>query len=196
MANITDETRDSGLKDKAGSMVEQTGEKAQETVGQLREQGRTRMREQLDQRTTQAGGQVRSFSEALRTSGQQLREQGKSGPAGFAEQAAQRLEGLGGYLEQTDGERMLNDVEDFARRRPWMIAGIGAAVGFAASRFLKASSEGRYQASGRSTMYSGSGQGYGYGSSTRAESAAYGAGRGLDVEADRPLSRETVDPAR
>ena len=39
---------------------------------------------------------------------------------------------------------MLRDVEDFARRRPWIVAGIGLAAGLAASRFLKASSERRY----------------------------------------------------
>ena len=31
-----------------------------------------------------------------------------------------------------------------ARQRPWMVAGLGLMVGLAASRFLKASSERRY----------------------------------------------------
>ena len=191
MANITDESQKSGLTEKAGSMVEKTGEKAQETVGELREQGRSRMQEQLDQRTTQAGEQVRSFSEALRTSGEQLRTQGKSGPAGLADQAAQRLESLGGYLEQADGERLLHDVEDFARRRPWFLAGIGMVAGLAASRFLKASSEGRYRPSGAGHRNGGARRSPG-----SSDAGAYAVGTGLAHEADEPISRETAGPAR
>jgi len=44
-------------------------------------------------------------------------------------------------------ERLLADVERFARRKPWMAGAIGTSIGFMASRFLKASSEGRYQSS-------------------------------------------------
>ena len=62
----------------------------------------------------------------------------------MTEGAADRIERFGGYLEQTSGDELLRDVEDFARRRPWMVAGIGLVVGLAASRFLKASSERRY----------------------------------------------------
>ena len=42
---------------------------------------------------------------------------------------------------------MLHDLETFGRRRPWSMVAAGVAVGFAASRFLKASSRNRYEAS-------------------------------------------------
>ena len=58
------------------------------------------------------------------------------------------MERLGGYLEQTNGDHLLRDAEDFARRRPWMVAGMGLVAGLAASRFLKASSERRYESFG------------------------------------------------
>jgi hypothetical protein len=61
--------------------------------------------------------------------------------------AADRLEQLGGYLERVDGRSMLDDVERFARTRPWVVAGVAAAAGFAASRVLRASSESRYDRS-------------------------------------------------
>ena len=38
------------------------------------------------------------------------------------------------------------DAEDFGRRQPWALAAASVAAGFAASRFLKASSRQRYQA--------------------------------------------------
>lgn len=52
---------------------------------------------------------------------------------------------MGGYLTEADADRMLRDAEDFGRRQPMAVLGIGLAVGFVASRFLKASSQRRYQ---------------------------------------------------
>jgi len=37
------------------------------------------------------------------------------------------------------------DVEDFGRRQPLAVVGLGMALGFVASRFVKASSRERYQ---------------------------------------------------
>jgi hypothetical protein len=75
----------------------------------------------------------------------QLREQGKEGPAKLAQQAADRTERLGSYLEESDADRILSDIEQFARRNPWAVVAGGLAAGFVASRFLKASSSDRYQ---------------------------------------------------
>ena len=137
-----------------GSTASQAQEKAQQAADQAREKAqegaekaRQGLRGQVEQRSTQAGQQVRSQSDDIRTVAQQLREQGKDGPAKIADQAADRAERLGGYLESSDADRIIHDVEDFARRNPWAIALGGLAVGFAASRMLKASSSDRYHGS-------------------------------------------------
>jgi hypothetical protein len=78
---------------------------------------------------------------------EQLREQGSSTPAQIADQASQRVERLGNYLSESDPDKLLSDVEDFARRQPWIVLGAGVALGVTAARFLKASSRDRYQAS-------------------------------------------------
>ena len=62
-------------------------------------------------------------------------------------------ERLGGYLSDSSADRILSDVEDFGRRQPLAVIGLGVAVGFVASRFLKASSRERYQ--GRFSSASG-----------------------------------------
>jgi hypothetical protein len=108
-------------------------------------QARSRLRDQIDQRSTQAGEQVQSTAQDVRSLAEQLRGQGKDTPAGVAEQVADRAESFGSYLRDADGERLLRDVEDVARRQPWLVAAGGLALGFAASRFLKASSSRRYQ---------------------------------------------------
>ena len=94
------------------------------------------------------------MAQALRGSGEQLRNQGESGPAAtLAEGVAERMDRLGEYLQRADGDELLRDVERFARRRPWMIAGLGLLGGLAASRFLHASSGRRYSGSSSSAAY-------------------------------------------
>ncbi|MEA2467649.1 MAG: hypothetical protein QOJ57_1775 [Thermoleophilaceae bacterium] len=122
-------------------VTDQAKEKAQEAAGEAK----GRVREQVDQRSTDAGQQVSTTAGDLRSVGEELRKQGKDTPAKLAEQAAERTERLGSYLTESDADRILHDVEDFARRQPWAVVAGGLALGFAASRFMKASSSQRYQ---------------------------------------------------
>ncbi|HEX8086764.1 MAG TPA: hypothetical protein VF529_20925 [Solirubrobacteraceae bacterium] len=138
-------------REKAGEVAGQAQEKAQELAGQASEQAKQaagqakdRVREQLDQRSTQAGEQVAGQAGDIRSVAEQLREQGKDKPAELAEQAADRVERVGSYLRDNDADRILGDVEDFARQKPWLVIAGGIALGFAASRFVKASSQDRY----------------------------------------------------
>jgi hypothetical protein len=125
------------------SSTEQAKDKVHETAQQAAGQARGQLRKQVDERSTQAGEQVASTADDVRSVAQQLREQGKEQPAKFAEQAADRAERLGSYLKQADGEAILRDVEDFGRKQPWAVMVGGLAAGFLASRFLKASSSRR-----------------------------------------------------
>jgi hypothetical protein len=125
--------------------VREKAQVAQDTAKGALGQARSRLRDQVDQRSTQAGDQVQSAAQDVRNVAEQLRSQGKDTPARVAEQVADRAESFGSYLRDADGERLLRDVEDFARRQPWLVAAGGLALGVAASRFLKASSGRRYQ---------------------------------------------------
>ena len=126
------------------STGEQAKDKAQEAAGQAKEKAGAQLRAQVDQRSTEAGDRVSGIASDVRSVSEQLREQGKDQPAKLAEQAADRAERLGGYLRDNDADRILGDVEDFGRRQPWAVIAGGVAVGFLASRFLKASSTRRY----------------------------------------------------
>jgi ElaB/YqjD/DUF883 family membrane-anchored ribosome-binding protein len=179
MANTVEGTGQEGLAGQASAQVQEAASTAQEKAGELKEQGKNKLGATLDQRTNEAGVQARKMAQALRRSGEQLSNEGNGQQvAGLAEGVADQIERLGGYLEQASGGELVRDVEDFARRRPWMIAGMGLVAGLAASRFLKASSEHRY---GVSAQAGGGSSRYGYGVSQSS------GGR----SADEPRARES-----
>jgi ElaB/YqjD/DUF883 family membrane-anchored ribosome-binding protein len=118
---------------------------AQDKVKDGAQQAQSRAREQVDQRSTQAGEQVSATAQALRSTGEHLREQGQDPQAKAAEKVAHHADRVGRYLTESNADRMLSDAEDFGRRQPMAVVGVGIAVGFAASRFMKASSRKRYE---------------------------------------------------
>ena len=172
MSTTTQDTATEGLADQAKSGLEDAASTAQDKAVELKQQGRSKLRDTLDQRTTDVGGQALQAATVLRQSGSQLAQADSGGQqvAHLTQLAADQVEHLGTYLERASGEQLLRDAEDFARRRPWMVAGIGLVAGLAASRFLKASSERRYVAAGSNAASNG-----------HSYSTAPGAGRGAYV---------------
>jgi uncharacterized protein YjbJ (UPF0337 family) len=137
-----------GKLDEAKETAQQATQQAREQAGQATQQARHRASGMVDERSTQAGERVSQQADDIRTVAQQLREQGKEGPAKVAEQAADRTQRVGSYLRDSDADRILGDVERMARDNPWAVMIGGAALGFVASRFLKASSRQRFETSG------------------------------------------------
>jgi hypothetical protein len=139
-------TGDGGTTEQVKDQVQETAQVAQDKARGAMGQARGRLSEQVDQRSTQAGERVAGTASDVRSIAEELRNQGKDGPATLAEQVASQADRVGDYLKGASGDRILRDAEDFARRQPWLVAAGGLALGFAASRFLKASSSRRYQA--------------------------------------------------
>lgn len=129
------------MADSAKQVANQAQEQAQQVASKATDQLRT----QVDQRSTEAGEKVSSTASDIRSIGEELRTKGQDGPARLAEQAADRAERVGSWLKESDADRILSDVEDFGRRKPWALALGGLVLGAAASRFLKASSTQRYE---------------------------------------------------
>jgi hypothetical protein len=121
--------------------------RAEEATSDVRQQARTKVRDQLEQRSSEMGRQLTSVGDAVHQAAQKLREDGNASAADLTEQAGERLTRFAAYLEHADGDRMLRDLEDLGRRQPMLAAVGGLAVGFVASRFLKASSARRYHSS-------------------------------------------------
>lgn len=153
MTDMTQERRAPADGQKEQSTTEQAMQKVQETGGEVRQQMGEKVQElrtqagegirgQLDDRSTKAGEEVTTTADALRRVGHHLRQEGKTETAQYAERAAQPVERLGQYLTGADGDRLLRDAEQFARRRPWVAVMGGATLGFLVARFIKASNPG------------------------------------------------------
>ena len=132
------------VKERVDEGAQQIQQKASEAKVKTREQ----LRQQVDSRSTQAGEQMTRTGSALRQTAQQLRGDQQEQQAKILEGVAERTDRFGRYLTETDGDRMLRDVERMARQRPWLVAGSGMVLGFLAARFTKASSSRRYEAEG------------------------------------------------
>jgi hypothetical protein len=130
------------VKDQVREQAQAAQERARGAAGQTR----SRLRDQVDQRSTRAGERLAGTAADVRSVAEELRRQDKDTPARLAEQAAGQTDRVADYLKGASGERLLRDIEDFARRQPWAVAAGGLMLGFTASRFLKASSSRRYQA--------------------------------------------------
>lgn len=141
MTNVTAE------RNQPQSTTDQVKERVQDVADQAKSQTREQLRTQINQRSTQAGEQVSSTAQAMRKTSEHLRVEGKDSVAKVVDGVADRSERLGSYLTQADGDQILRDIEDIARRQPWLFVGGSAVVGFLASRFMKASSSNRYQGS-------------------------------------------------
>jgi hypothetical protein len=134
-----------GTSDQVKDQVRETAHVAQDKARGALGQARGRLSDQVDQRSTKAGEQIAGTASDVRSIAQELRSQGKDAPAKLAEQVADQADRVGDYLKGARGDRILGDVEDFTRRQPMLVAAAGLALGFAASRFLKASSSRRYE---------------------------------------------------
>jgi ElaB/YqjD/DUF883 family membrane-anchored ribosome-binding protein len=143
----------------AQGAVADVGEMVSEQATKVKGVGRRELRDQLNDRTAEVGGQARSLAEALRRSGSEV-QQGSEGAAvaQITSGMADRLERAGNYLERANGDEMLRDAERFIRSRPWILAGAAAAAGLVASRIVKASSERRYKTSSPTPLPVGRGQ--------------------------------------
>jgi hypothetical protein len=142
----------------AGDKVQEAADVVSTKAGEAADRGRGVVADQISQRSMQISDQIGSASETMRRAAEQARMEGNTQHARLADQAADRGERVKHYLDDVEPEQLLSDVEDFARRQPWVVAGVGLFVGFAVARSLKASSGRRYASRSYATRYQGNGE--------------------------------------
>jgi hypothetical protein len=80
--------------------------------------------------------------------------------AQVAEQAAERVERVSGYLREKDIDQLVREAEDFARRQPALFLGGAFALGVLGARFLKSSGKQANQGGGQGKQPEQPGTGY------------------------------------
>jgi ElaB/YqjD/DUF883 family membrane-anchored ribosome-binding protein len=147
----------SSTTEQAKEQAQHVADQAQDKASKVADEAQVRLREQVDQRSTDLGQQMTVTAKALRSSGNQLSQEGNPAVARAATKAADQAEHFGQYLRTADSDRILADVEQFGRENPWAVIAGGIVAGIVAARFLKASSGRRYDTVYRSPGYESAG---------------------------------------
>ena len=133
--------RDSGSTgDQLTRTAGQVTDQVQQQAGQVADRVQAMATGQAESRLDRAADTVKDVAQAMEQVGRQLRTNDQPQIAGYADMAADRLNGVAQYLRQQDVGQLAGDVQDFARRQPTLFLGGAFLLGFLGARFLKSSS--------------------------------------------------------
>jgi hypothetical protein len=130
------------VRDAGGQVAETATEQAKQVAAEAGRQARDLLGEAREQAREQALAQQHKAAEQLRTLAGELNEMAaKSGQSGMAaelaQQASERIGGAASWLEKREPGDLLDEVRDFARRRPGAFL-LGAVVaGVVAGRLTR-----------------------------------------------------------
>ena len=113
---------------------------AQEQVEKVVTMARDQAMSQLSSRKERAAGSLSILSSSLRDASQKMRDQDDDVIAGYVETTADQIDHLSEMLKEQDIDGLLATAQQFARRQPALFLAAAFALGFAGTRFLKASS--------------------------------------------------------
>ncbi|MFG1776890.1 hypothetical protein ACGFIR_29595 [Micromonospora sp. NPDC049051] len=132
----------SEAKHAGGAVAETAKEQGREVVGEAKRQARDLYGEARSQLASQTGEQQRRAAGGLRSLADEMRSMAEQGGQGgpvseIARQAADRVHGVAGWLEQREPGDIIAEVRGYARRNPGTFL-VGAAVlGVLAGRLTK-----------------------------------------------------------
>lgn len=120
-------------------------QQAKQTTGEIVNQVQQRAGSQISQQKESAASDLSTVVNAVRKFGETLSNEG-SGPiaryaAQYGDKAADNLDRLTTYIREQDPKQLLDDVQNFGRRRPAWLLGGAFILGFAGARLIKSSLE-------------------------------------------------------
>lgn len=120
-------------------------QQAKQTGGEIINQVQQRAGSQISQQKDSAASDLSTVVNAVRKFGESLSTEA-NGPiaryaAQYGDKAAQNLERLTTYIREQDPKQLLNDVQNFGRRRPVWLLGGAFVLGFAGARLIRSSIE-------------------------------------------------------
>ena len=115
------------------------GKKANRGVRQAATQAQSQAQTRIERGKADAAVTLTSVATSLLNSGMQLRDDQQQMAGEYVERAARQIEKAANYMQNADLREMVDEVENFARRRPALFIGSAFAAGLLAARFLKSS---------------------------------------------------------
>jgi hypothetical protein len=130
--------------------VKEIGKQTQEKVGQVAEQAREQATEffgyaqekvvgSLNEQKERGVDELSSLVQAVRQTGQQLRNQQNEGMAHYIDQAAEKMDRMVHYVDSRNVSELIEEAESFSRRHPEAFLGGAFLLGIMAGRFMKSS---------------------------------------------------------
>jgi hypothetical protein len=132
-------------KEKGSAALEQVKAGAASATQQAKEAARNYVAKQKDM----VGNKVGEYAEAVHAAAERLKAEDGNMLAEPAKRAAVQLDRFAGYLHEAEPTEMLDDLEQFARRKPEVVFGGLFVAGLVAARFLKASRRGSWSEESR-----------------------------------------------
>jgi hypothetical protein len=118
---------------------------AKKATGEIVNQVQQQAGSQISRQKETAASELTNVVNAVRKFGESLSQE-QTGALGryaaeYGNKAADNLERFSTYIRQQDPKQLLNDVQNFGRRRPALLLGGAFLLGFAGARLIKSSME-------------------------------------------------------
>jgi ElaB/YqjD/DUF883 family membrane-anchored ribosome-binding protein len=130
-----------GTGDMAQPTAGNGGSEVSEKADELLEAARKRGRGLLDRQKSAAGEELHSVADVMRDAARKFEERQEGGVAKYVEKAADYVDRVSSTLRERDVEDLMVKVEEQLRRKPAVVLGAAAVVGFALGRFLRAGTQ-------------------------------------------------------
>ena len=122
------------VRELSTSLKEGASEQATALTRTIRERGQNL----VDGQKSRAAAEIMNLGAAVRRAADKLHDQNSEALARYVDTAAESLDGVARYVEESDLTDLAREVEQFARRRPALIVGGVFLAGLALGRFVKA----------------------------------------------------------
>jgi hypothetical protein len=122
-----------------GTSVNEAVDQVQGTVTGLKDQVMQQASNQLTSRLESVTGSLDMAVKLLRTAGDTVREQEKTGVADSITGVADRLEGWSSSIRDQDVDKIIAETKQMAQKQPVLFVSGAVALGFIGARFLRSS---------------------------------------------------------
>jgi vacuolar-type H+-ATPase subunit E/Vma4 len=133
--------KDEREQDPGSQMPPGTGDISHPTAGNGGSEVPEKADELLDRQKSAAGEELHSVADVMRGAARKFEEQQEGGVAEYVDKAADYVDRVSSTLRERNVEDLMGEVEEQLRRKPAVVLGAAAVVGFALGRFLRAGTQ-------------------------------------------------------